>query len=244
MDRREPRPGDALRRLWKLRRYWWHSLADPEFRARRAVIERFSDRELAARGPGCDPDEHALPGLVAHRASGWNRMMYARYLAAFPDAGGREVLDAGCGLGWGSYLLAGRARRVTGVDRSAPAIAFAQAAWPADRLEFVAADLLSFLAGNRGRFGLVVAMETLEHFDRADGERYLAGLADALAPGGALVVSSGFPATRARAEAMRQGNPHHRWLWTKSELRAALAPRFRTLRFDGSTLFRAQLPRA
>src|SRR5213082_3394273 len=55
------------------------------------------------------PDE-TEPGVVA--------LHFKRYEFALPYSAGRDVLDAGCGVGYGSALLAERARNVVGVDRS------------------------------------------------------------------------------------------------------------------------------
>ena len=52
---------------------------------------------------------------------------WARYAFALEFAQGKRVLDAACGEGFGSALLARTAREVTGVDISAQAVAHAQA---------------------------------------------------------------------------------------------------------------------
>src|SRR5689334_14566703 len=55
----------------------------------------------------------------------WHRYHFAAHWAA-----GREVLDVACGEGYGTALLAARgAKRVTGVDLSAQAVAHARTAY-------------------------------------------------------------------------------------------------------------------
>ena len=51
-----------------------------------------------------------------------------RYAAVAPLARGKRVLDAACGEGYGSFLLAQPAQRVIGVDVAPEAIAHAGAA--------------------------------------------------------------------------------------------------------------------
>ena len=63
------------------------------------------------------PDE-TEPGIVA--------LHLKRYEFAQPYCAGREVLDAGCGVGYGTAFLAETARRVVGVDRSGDAIDYAR----------------------------------------------------------------------------------------------------------------------
>ena len=48
-----------------------------------------------------------------------------RYHLAARLAAGREVLDAACGAGYGSAILAAQAVRVTGLDLSAETVAYA-----------------------------------------------------------------------------------------------------------------------
>src|SRR3954447_8938331 len=62
-----------------------------------------------------------------------------RYLWAAGGVADRDVLDAGCGAGYGCALLAerGRARRCVGIDISEEAVAEARAAHGGDeRVEF------------------------------------------------------------------------------------------------------------
>ena len=51
---------------------------------------------------------------------------YQRYYSVLPLAGGKTVLDAACGEGYGTALLAECAAHVTGVDISADDIARAE----------------------------------------------------------------------------------------------------------------------
>ncbi len=66
-----------------------------------------------------------------------------RYAWAAPLVSGLEVLDAACGEGYGSALLAGSARRVDGVDVDAGTIEHAGARYRRDNLTYHAADVLA-----------------------------------------------------------------------------------------------------
>src|SRR5437870_4121478 len=92
-----------------------------------------------------------------------------------------EVLDAGCGVGFGSAFLARSARRVVGVDRSEEAIAHARANYAAANVEFVQADLLDLPLPDAS-FDLVCAFETIEHVD--DLAAFLQTVVRVLRPGG------------------------------------------------------------
>ena len=100
---------------------------------------------------------------------------------------GKRALDVGCGAGLLCEPLARLGARVTGVDAAAENIAAARAHADAMGLtveyrhgELGALDL--------GRFDLVTSMEVLEHV--ADKPAFLAALAESLAPGGLMVLST------------------------------------------------------
>lgn len=150
----------------------------------------------------------------------------ARYNWAAQLAAGREVLDAGCGVGWGTVRLAeaGTARAV-GVDIDQPALASARER-AGGRAEFVKGDLLALPFGDAS-FDFVVCFEAIEHV--SDPQRALDELRRVIRPGGRLAVSSPnrgvYPA----------GNPHHLHELTSQELEESLRSRFANV-----TMYRQQ----
>jgi SAM-dependent methyltransferase len=141
----------------------------------------------------------------------------ARYRWAGQLVAGRTVLDAGCGVGYGTAMLArAGAGEIVGLDLSANAIEAAGNATPANA-SFVVGDLhaLPFPAG---RFELVVCFEVIEHVEFQDD--VIAELARVLAPDGVLAISS------PNRDVYPAGNPHHLHEYVPEELRSALAARF------------------
>ncbi len=114
------------------------------------------------------------PALKAYRRA-------ARMLRVQP---GMRILDAGCGLGAGSWLLAMLGAHVTGVDRSAAAVEWATATYGLSPLrkggcvQYAVADLGTWQPP--AAYDAVVVADVLEHFPRAAGAdllcRLLAGL--------------------------------------------------------------------
>jgi SAM-dependent methyltransferase len=144
----------------------------------------------------------------------------ARYWWASGLAAGRRVLDAGCGLGYGSGMLAaGGAKEVTGVDLAEEVVAAARAAVPEARFETGDVRSLPFADDS---FDLVVCFEVIEHV--ADQEATLDELRRVLAPGGALAISS------PNREQYVPGNPHHVRELTTAELETLLKARFAEVR--------------
>lgn len=159
--------------------------------------------------------ERFVPGTM--RAGLAEAEHMGRYWWASQFAKGRRILDAGCGTGYGSNILAAAgATEVTGVDISAPVIEAAQPE-AAGGARFEVGDI-GALALDDASVDLVVCFETIEHVD--DPEGALDELARVLAPDGLLIVSS------PNRDAYPPGNPHHRREFTPDELGAELGRRF------------------
>jgi SAM-dependent methyltransferase len=141
----------------------------------------------------------------------------ARYWLATDLASGLDVLDAGCGVGYGAEMIArAGASRVVGIDLAPEAIATAS-----ER----AGELVDFQVGDvqdppfdEGAFDLVVCFEVLEHLE--DPEPVITALKGVLREGGLLLVSS------PNRGVYPPGNPHHLHEFTLEELRDALTARF------------------
>jgi len=84
----------------------------------------------------------------------------ARYQWADQHIGQQaRVIDLGCGIGYGSNLLARNARRVLGVDRDPETVAYAKQHYGG--AEYVAADVIN--SSYDGDFDVAVAFEMIEH---------------------------------------------------------------------------------
>jgi SAM-dependent methyltransferase len=140
------------------------------------------------------PDE-TEPGIVA--------LHLKRYEFALDWCTGRDVLDAACGTGYGSALLARSARSVVGVDISGDAIAYAKQRYGDDGIRFLAGDVTE-LPFTDGSFDVVCSFETVEHLD--DPDRFVHECARVLRGDGTLLMSTPcVPETTRTPE-----NPFHR----------------------------------
>ena len=110
-----------------------------------------------------------------------------RYAFAADLVAGKDVLDIACGEGYGSNLLAARARSVTGVDISEETIGYAQSKYVRDNLAFLPGSCLAIPAPDQSA-DVVVSFETLEHF--VEHEQFLAEVRRVLRPGGVFIVST------------------------------------------------------
>jgi len=164
--------------------------------------------------------ERVIPGQVD--ADLLNEHM-ARYAFAARLSRRKQVLDAGCGAGYGAAELARSAAGVLGIDCSADAIAYARAEYTAANLRFEEGDCLALPAAD-GSIDLVVAFEVIEHLENWRG--FLAEARRVLAPSGQFIVST--PNKLYYSETRKEAgpNPFHVHEFEFEEFGAALSEVF------------------
>ncbi len=155
-----------------------------------------------------------------------------RYAFAAPVVHGLSVLDAACGEGYGSAILAGVAHSVDGVDISAEAIGHARDRY-GDRpgLSFHVADATKLPFPDQ-QFDAVVSFETLEHLHAQD--ELLAGFRRVLKPGGFLLISS--PDKRVYSDVTGYQNEFHVRELYRQELIDLIRRHFPAMRLYGQKL--------
>jgi len=84
----------------------------------------------------------------------------ARYEFAAERLAGKRVVDAGCGIGYGSWVMAEAGCSVLAVDKDEEAIAFAREHYAHDLVEHVQEDLQKF---QRVPYDAAVCFEAVEH---------------------------------------------------------------------------------
>lgn len=157
----------------------------------------------------------------------WHRYAFARRFAA-----GKRVLDAACGEGYGSALLAEVAADVVGVDLDAQAIEHARLRYAGiERLRYEASNAAALPFPERS-FDLVVSFETLEHLHEQ--EELVAGFARVLSDDGVLLISS--PDKRTYSDLAGFRNEFHVRELYREELLALLQPHFGQIRLYGQKL--------
>jgi len=137
-----------------------------------------------------------------------------------------RVLDAACGLGYGSHVVRSltRASSVTGMDGSEYAIDYANLCYGAghDRGGYVCGYLPQALdAYPDGSFDAVISFETLEHVE--DPRALLKEFQRVLTPGGRVIVSV---PNDWSDESGEDPNPYHLQVYDLDRLRAEIASDF------------------
>ena len=145
----------------------------------------------------------------------------ARYCFAEALVGQKRVLDAGCGLAYGSARLARRAQDVFALDNTVGPLAQVRAEYEPDGVRFVQGDIAS-LPFPSGSFEIVVAFEVIEHLE--DWQGFLAEAERVLAPSGQLIVST--PNRLYYAETRTEPNLYHVHEFDYEEFQSELKKRF------------------
>lgn len=163
--------------------------------------------------------ERVIPGQVDS-----NLMLehLARYRFANCVAADRRILDAACGVGYGSFLLSQSAESVCGLDISEEAIAYARREYRADNLNFIIGDCHSTDLPDSA-FDMVVAFEVIEHLREPD--KFLVEMRRLLTAQGILILST--PNRPVSEELRSEPNPFHFKEFDPEELNSLLLGYFR-----------------
>ena len=157
---------------------------------------------------------------------------FHRYTLASTLVEGLDVLDAACGEGYGSAVLAASAHSVTAIDISPEAVTHATERYQEiDNLNFEQADCTKLDLGEQ-KFDAIISFETLEHLEAQ--EEMLSGFRRLLKPGGWLLISS--PDKAEYSDAADYHNPWHVKELYRQELMELLGHQFSTVQLLGQKL--------
>jgi len=143
--------------------------------------------EGTTRG-GTQPDlpltgERTVPGLAEENY--WFRRHEVVYERLADRCAGRDVLEAGCGEGYGADLIADVARRVIGLDYDESAVAHVRARYP--RVEMHHGNLAALPLADCA-VDVVVNFQVIEHL--WDQGQFVDECLRVLRPGGVLLMST------------------------------------------------------
>jgi SAM-dependent methyltransferase len=156
------------------------------------------------------PDETSAGILALH---------LKRYAFARSFTEGKEVLDAACGVGYGTSYLAVTSARVVGVDVDAETVAYARRRYAAPNVEFRQMDVTRLELPDAS-FDVVVSFETLEHV--ADAGAAVREAARVLRGDGVYVVST----PRVETTSSNPENPFHATEYSPDDFAALLGMAF------------------
>lgn len=127
--------------------------------------------------------ERTIPGLAEENY--WFRRHEVVYARLADRCAGRDVLEAGCGEGYGADLIAGVARRVIALDYDEATVAHVRARYP--RVEIHHGNLAALPLVDSS-VDVVVNFQVIEHL--WDQPQFVGECLRVLRPGGLLLMST------------------------------------------------------
>lgn len=127
--------------------------------------------------------ERTVPGLAEENY--WFRRHEVVYARLAPRCAGRDVLEAGCGEGYGADLISRVANRVIGLDYDETTVAHVRSRYP--RIEMLHGNLAALPLPDES-VDAVVNFQVIEHL--WDQGQFIAECRRVLRPGGALMIST------------------------------------------------------
>lgn len=100
----------------------------------------------------------------------------------------KNVLDYGCGCGYGSYILGSVADKVVGLDLDDKAIAFANKYNKSKNIEFFVSNYKKL--DNDYNFDLIISVETFEHIKIDEIDYFITILSSMLKDGGIFALTT------------------------------------------------------
>ncbi len=164
-------------------------------------------------------------------------LMIARHFCAYEFArklvADKNVLDIGCGEGYGSDYLAGFAKSVTAIDYDPSVIAYAKNKYQKAGLEYLVLDIKD-LGGLNRKFDIICSFQNIEHI--RDTQKLLKDVASLLKDTGTFVCST-CNIKDASPGSKKPFNKFHVREYTFEEFKEMLEPHFERVKLSG--LFRS-----
>ncbi|MCC6265247.1 MAG: methyltransferase domain-containing protein [Bryobacterales bacterium] len=157
----------------------------------------------------------------------------SRYRFASGFATDKRCLDAGCGLGYGTAILAKAAATAVGVDIDLSTVNLAKTNHSMRGLEFSVSDVRDLPFADR-QFDLSVSFEVVEHLH--DWQRFLVEIARVTAVDGLAVISTPNRNYYAESRGVSGPNPFHIHEFDYAEYLDAMRGVFRHVRLVGQNV--------
>jgi ubiquinone/menaquinone biosynthesis C-methylase UbiE len=112
-----------------------------------------------------------------------------RYLSILNMVEGKTVLDIASGEGYGSHILASRAKQVFGVDINPDLVEHAAEKYPRENIRFLQGSV-THIPLDTGSVDMIISFETLEHVSQDMQQQFLVEVKRILKPDGVFIVST------------------------------------------------------
>lgn len=159
------------------------------------ISEKVVDCKMDKKKQNLEKEEYTLPFTGERFVPDMSEKYivaehYQRYNAVLNIVKGKKVLDAACGAGYGTALMASVAEEVTGIDISSEAISFANHRYSdISNARYLEASIAE-LPFSDNTFDVIVSFETIEHVNEDLQNKFLKEIKRCLKDDGILIISS------------------------------------------------------
>jgi len=157
-----------------------------------------------------------------------------RYLLACQYTKGKTILDAGCGTGYGSYLISkhGLGKQIQAVDISPQTIIYAKENYGKSNIDFHVDDILNLKTIKDKTIDLAISFEVIEHISKQN--KFLLQIKRVLKNKGLFIVSTPNVLTYPK------GNKYHLKELGPNEFKQLLNKHFKNITILNQNFFLSQ----
>lgn len=160
--------------------------------------------------------------------------LFYRHLFAYnyvmPLIKGKTVFEVGCSDGYGSFLLAKHAKKITALDLDKQIIDYAKNKYKRKNLSFIYGDILNLPV--KEKYDVIISFQVIEHIKPVD--VYLGQISKALKPKGIFIVTTPNRKIRLR-DGQKPWNRFHVQEYEHRQLRNLLSKYFSDVEIKGLT---------
>lgn len=167
---------------------------------------------------------------------GYDRIMFLKHLFPYKFIADyvtdKDVLEIGCGAGYGSKLLSATAKRITTFDRDTDSLDYAKKNNYCNNIAYVLGDISAGLPFKSKSFDIVVSFQVIEHLSNKILNIYLNEIIRVLKTGGQLYVTT--PNRKVRLRFLQKPtNKFHIKEYSAKQLKRLLQQRFNLVEVTG-----------
>ncbi|QFG01088.1 glycosyltransferase [Psychrobacillus glaciei] len=141
---------------------------------------------------------------------------------------GKVVLDAACGEGYGSDILANQAQKIYGIDIDSESISHAEQKYIKPNLQFLTGSI-DKLPFEDSFFDIIISFETIEHVEEYVQNLFLKEIKRVMKEDGILIIST--PNKKIYTDERKYKNPFHVKEFYEEEFYGFLKPHFNSVEF-------------
>ena len=166
----------------------------------------------------------------------YEKALYQKHLKPYHivknELNGLNVLEIGCGAGYGLEIIHSYAEMITTVDIDESSLTYAQNKYDQPNINFIHADILEGIKFEDNSFDYVISFQVIEHFTHKNVKKYLSEIQRVLKPGGKAFFTTPNRNTRL-LPGQKPINTYHPTEYSKKSLERLLNKTFESVEIFG-----------